>query len=597
MVIPRYQKATQEEIDELTKLVKKVDSAQHQGNNKSATFESSGPRSDNSINSPPLGPVDDRDKKKLASLFEGGIAYVETTREPLLIDNPVQLLLMLMPELRPYKWQFEEMMRVAGYLKTGCYAKEDKSEITRSQPYNFILCAANGSGKDAVFIAACAVWFVLTGLRNRVVITSASFDQIKFQTEVHIRELISRANKLWGKLFKSIQFHHIVPALGGEIKLFATDQPTLAEGYHAFHGGKLMRIINEAKTVTDEIFDATERWTGVSHTLLVSSPGRRRGTMFSLAGNAIHYPASPCLGTYYFRKVTAFECPHIPLSVIQTKIEKHGESSPLIRSMIFAEFSDYEEPVVIPESVFDGCANFSIQKQGTDIGIGLDLAAGGDEDAGWVRKGNKIIHSFFFRLSNTDLAADLIDKQLSPWSWQEYSFNADNGGVGKGIIDKLVTKGWRINRCNNQAPAFNKREFLNLGAESWMHVRRLLERRIIIVPKNIPKLREQLTTRYFVSFENTQGKLQLESKKEARLNGRPSPDRADGFVLCFWSYKPPLVRASAPISDGKVYMSLTEFIQRSSFGILRHYITQTEPTRFTLLSGPLVETKRLTNGR
>jgi hypothetical protein len=54
----------------------------------------------------------------------------------------------------------------------------------------------------------------------------------------------------------------------------------------------------------------------------------------------------------------------------------------------------------------------------------------------------------------------------------------------------------------------------------------------------VEKLKDQLTNRYYKGFDTTQGKLALESKAEARANGHKSPDRADGYVLCMFSYRP-----------------------------------------------------------
>src|SRR5262249_46395599 len=158
----------------------------------------------------------------------------------------------------------EELMQVAGYI-SGDF--KTKTPINREAPLQKILAAANGSGKDMIYIAAIAVWYVMTGARNRVIITSSSFDQVKFQTEPSILELINQVNSKFGKVFKSVQFHHIIPELGSEIKLFATDDPGHAEGYHAWSGGGVCRIVNEAKTVSEEIFAAMDRWTGVTHNI------------------------------------------------------------------------------------------------------------------------------------------------------------------------------------------------------------------------------------------------------------------------------------------------------------------------------------------
>lgn len=535
MKLSRFPSASAEELAKLKQLVKKVPNAPRiLGTAKVASPDVPPP-------APPTpGPQPEKvtpkaeRQKYYKELFNGGIANVEVTREALAIDNPVILLNLLMPEIRIYKWQFEQLMMIAGYLTPGDY--KNKTIITDKEAFKPILSAANGSGKDMIIIAAGAVWFALTGVRNRCIVTSSSFDQTKFQTEVHIRELVNRANKKFGTLFRGTQFHYVVPELGSEIKLFATDEPGRAEGYHPFPGGRMMLIMNEAKSIKETLFDALSRCTGYSHWIEISSPGPRRGHMYRASEQAVHYPAKAVLGKFYFRRITAYDCPHIPISHIQAMAYEKGENSPWFRSSILAEFSDYDEPVAITEYAWTRCFDHPPIEQGKDIGIGLDLAAGGDENACFVRQGNKVIHSFFFRQEDTELAAASIDMQLSQFKDIDYVFRADDGGVGHAIIDKLVTKNWRIRRTNNQSPAFNKREFLNLGAEMYFHVKRLIERVDIILPK-IDKLKLQLTTRRHKGEESTQGKFALESKSEARSCGMTSPDRADAFVLCFSTFR------------------------------------------------------------
>lgn len=524
------------------------------------------------VSSPTPMPIADAKEqetpKEKRSLFNGGIQTIEVTRKPLDFDNPVEFLMFIKPTVRPYKWQFEELMRIGGYLENGKYLPRDKVKITKDNPYRLLLSAANGSGKDAIIIAAAATWYAVTGIRNRAIITSSSFEQIKFQTEPAIRDLINCTNRKFPGLFKSVQFHHVVPELGSEIKMFATDDPGHAEGYHAWDAGGVMRIVNEAKSVEQDIFKAMSRWTGVTHDLCVSSPGKKSGVMYNRVADAIIYPNPPVLGKWFLRKVTAFECPHLTAAHIEGIIAEYGIDSPHTRSVIFAEFSDYDEPIIISEAFYDKCYSAKTAEVGNDIGIGLDLAGGGDEDACFVRRGNRVIHKFFFRQRDTDLAADLIDIQLAPWKGTDYVFNADNGGIGQAILDKLAAKGWRISRRNNQSPAFDKRQFLNLGAEVWHHVKRLVERCDIILPKGVDKLREQMTTRQWTGLDTTQGKFALEPKPTAIASGRPSPDRADAFNLCFFSYRPLLRAQEAEKKDGIRYLTAEELLIAAHNGSL-----------------------------
>ena len=555
--------ATQEEIAKLKMLVKKVPSA-----------NISPPPTPIPNPAPPEPPpVSESDKQSQASrdyqkykrLYAGEIANVEITRDPLAVDNPVEWLLMLKPEMTPYRWQFEELMRLGGYLNHK--DRKTKTDITYVHPLKVVMPAANGSGKDEVVIATFSTWLTVTGCRNRVIITSSSFDQTKFQTEVHIRDLANRANKKFGKIFHFTQFHYIVPELGSEIKLFATDEAGRAEGYHPFQNGKMALILNEAKTIREELFDAIDRCTGYSHLLYISSPAQRRGRMYKAAGSAIHYPNPAELGKFFCRKVTAFECPHIPKSHIDAQIYDKGIDSPWVKSSILAEFSDWDEPVVIPEILWDKCIETPPAPKGSDIGIGLDLAAGGDENSIHVREGNRLIFDFHFTQVDTEKAVLVIDNQLSPWKNADYIFRADDGGISHAMNDKLKLLGWRIRRTNNNSPAWRKSEFLNLGAEMYFSVRRLIERKDIILPVRNFKLKEQLTTRRFKGEESTQGKLALQSKPEARADGMSSPDRADSFVLCFSSYKPSY-KPEEKKDDGPKKYTIKELLELERRGLL-----------------------------
>lgn len=568
MLRKQFPKATAAEIKELAGLIKKVDNL----SDRQPIERSYVPRESKVEPRAALPPR--------ASIFSD-IANVQPTRKGLNIDNPVVLLQILMPELKLYKWQFETLMQVAGYLTIGNWNK--KTAIDYNNAFKLILAAANGSGKDMIVIAGFAVWFALVGARNRVIITSSSFEQTKYQTEVHIKELATRANSKFGPLFKYTQFHYVCPDLGSEIKLFATDEAKRAEGYHPYGDGSMAIIINEAKSVTEDIFDALSRCTGYSHWLEISSPGPRSGHMFAAACVAQQYPGPAIANQYYYRRVTAYECPHIPLSHIEAMKIAKGEQSPWFKSSILAEFSDLDSPVVISEESWNKCALNPPKEIGNDIGIGLDLAGGGDEDACFVRRGNKVIHKFFFRQSDTEIAAAIIDTQLDPWRKIDYVFRADNGGIGQAIIDKLRTKGWRVIRTNNQSPASNKLEFLNLGAQMWFWLKRLIERVDIILPVDVDKLKLQATTRNFRGLESTQGKLALESKQEARIAGRPSPDRADALVLCFYSYRPGYVVESK--EKPKHLITAEELVKLAARGLLRRNDQSTPKGRFTLLTG------------
>ena len=103
------------------------------------------------------------------------------------IDTPADLLLAHRPDLKLYKWQAETLFQLAGYTDINDLDKP-KERPTDKTPLYYNLVAANGSGKDQVVISAFAVWFCLSKVRSRCVITSSSYEQLKDQTYKHQRK-------------------------------------------------------------------------------------------------------------------------------------------------------------------------------------------------------------------------------------------------------------------------------------------------------------------------------------------------------------------------------------------------------------------------
>lgn len=178
-----------------------------------------------------------------------------------------------------------------------------------------------------------------------------------------------------------------------------------------------------------------------------------------------------------------------------------------------------------------------------------------------------MIHSFGCRQKDSLIFIPFIDKELDPWRNTDYVFKADNGGVGQALIDDLRALKWRVQRTNNNSPAFNKAEFLNLGAEMYFHTKRLLARKDIIPPK-VAKLKEQLTTRKFDGEESKQGKFALQNKKVAIAEGSCSPDRADAYVLTFASYHANIQKVEEKKEEDEKQYTISELLDLERKGLL-----------------------------
>jgi phage terminase large subunit len=476
--------------------------------------------------------------------------------------SPLHMLAILQPDLDPYPWQAETLLQLAGYANP--YNLSTKSPYTPEQPFLLCLPAANGSGKDLVIIAAFAVWFALKGLRNFVFITSSSYEQIKTQTNPHIRDLCNAANKKLGPIFRSVENYHVCTQTASEIKLYVTDEKGRAEGYHPRFGGQMAMIFNEAKTIDEDLWSAYARCTGYSYWLEVSSPGGKSGHFYDSSRDSISHPLPPLPGKYYLRHVTAYDCPHIPRAHIE--LQQTKQSKEWFDSSVLALFTDYGQTNVVKLDTWQTAARYPITEKPTDTyAIGGDLAAGGDENSFYLRKGPIVIDELHFRQVDTTLTAEIFDTKFNYVKNEPgIVVRMDDGGVGHAIIDTLTKMGWNVQRVHNQSAAVNKREFLNRGAEMYFHLSRLLKDHLIKSHGNRDtKLRDQITSR--IADNRDGGKFRLEKKEDHRARTHNSPDRADAYVLTFSSFPVRLRKDNQP-EPQPTNMSLDEFEEDFTWG-------------------------------
>lgn len=482
----------------------------------------------------------------------------QETYTPIEFEDAIELLYFIDDNFRDgrkklHPWQIEELQRLC---KSG--------EYTIEHPLRYLLVAANGSGKDAFVIALFCIWKLVSKVRSRTIVTSASYTQLKNQTENYIKLYANRLNQ---KLSETnihekaciVKKEHVGCFItGSEIVMFVTDDPGRAEGFHPFPdyshniglkesiivngkkvypGGDLTIIENEAKTVPDEINEAIGRCT-YNRLLKISSPGHTGGHFYrdSKLRETREYPAPYSPDGLYLRRVTSYDCPHIPRSKIEYDREYYGENSPIFRSKHLALFTSVGEQVVIMRESLQSCLDFDVKR--IDLGLGrhagIDTAAGGDENTLYVFDENIYIGHESFTIENTTITAEYLVDMFRKWELKETGIHADDGGVSHGITDNIwnIHK-WHINRVLNQSPAIIKLHYGNRGAELYFNFARLIQERLVNL-KGIPaKAIDQLSSRYYKQ-QDTNGKLILESKKEARLNGHGSPDHADGIVLA-WS--------------------------------------------------------------
>lgn len=444
-----------------------------------------------------------------------------------------------------YPWQEEFMVDFAAGGKD------------HEHPFQALVRAANGSGKDKIVIAACCVWLAMRYLRALAVVTTASGNQLDTQTCKHIGDLCAAANrKIHPKCWKINYRHFLCNDTGSPVHCFATDEPGKAEGYHPLdYGRKMALFMSEAKTVPDDINVAYNKCTGYTHRVHASTPGLPMGHFYDACNLATPRVDIKDIGQvdptqYVHYHVTAYQCAgHLSKSYIEQMKRDlpGGELGAAFKSQVLAEFGTTDEMVVIPGHFVTRCAKNDIKWLSSKHNkAGLDLSDGGDETVLSIRNGNKLVKLIPFRFDNTEDTITFLDK-----TFREYDLNhpeslifADAGGLGKPMLNRLVRMGWHnIRFVLNNERAHEWRTYTNRGTEMWFNVRRLFEGEEIGIVYDAVLIK-QLSTRYYkMTNKNTH---QLLSKPEQKSRGYPSPDRADSVVLAFSDYKSKVVVKQLP---------------------------------------------------
>jgi len=118
--------------------------------------------------------------------------------------------------------------------------------------------------------------------------------------------------------------------------------------------------------------------------------------------------------------------------------------------------------------------------------------------------------------------ADPTDQIATAWA-NGGSFILDTTGLGKGIADHLVAKGYAVTYFDSSTPLRDKR-YGNPRAEASMTMREAFQAGTAAIPPNEELLAELLAVKYEVK---NGGKTYIESKDQIRDRIGRSPDLAD----------------------------------------------------------------------
>jgi len=465
-----------------------------------------------------------------------------------------------MPAL--YDWQREIMIRVA----------EAGSRV--------VVSTNNGSGKTNVLIPLFGL-SVLTAFPGATVFSTAGAEeQIKGQLFKYLAAKVRPYQHLGWRVSEST-LTVLPPKVNGLQSRWIARVPRDAltmEGYHGHweqdDSGNLVWcpvaiILDESKSLGQPIFEAA--WRIEPDFLLgVSTPGGDEGPFYeavdpdTMDGGEVYNPDA--LWTYR-REIARTDCPHLQtpakIKYRDKLVEKFGAKSSFIRSFCDGKFQrDTDDNSVFTDADIDraraAMKRDGPYKPGKKL-AGLEFSSGGDEQPVMIIDGDKVVFEKVYREEDTDRLASAFIQNLNQFFVLPRDCCADNGGVGKAIIDNMEAKDYRgIVRYMNQQEPLNPHEYADRITEDHWCFKDILRSYPTLQIPNDPVLLKQMKQRRYRM--NDHNKVKLEEKRAHRKRTGESPDRLDVIIMAFSNWIPP----SGPPPEVPYYSELEEAARKAS---------------------------------
>jgi hypothetical protein len=401
-----------------------------------------------------------------------------------------------------YTWQARGALPLEKFFKTG-------------KRQNVVIVTPNGSGKDERIIPTLVYYWLFFAPKGRVVLTTKSDIQLSTQTLPNLDKHWRKFG--WQEPVGSPRWMLTTPT-GGNATCFVTNDGSRVEGHHSRPGEPLIWIVNEAKSITSDIWEGIDRCTP-DVLVLISSPGLKEGRLFE---------ATKLPEQYTIVRAGLADCPHIPKEKIDHIISTYGIDDPVTRSTLYGEFMEQadDESFCLTDTELEGCVSFPPEWiPGFKYGF-FDFADGQAENSFCVRDGNKFSIADAWRDKNEDAVVGRAIVLMRKFGLSANQCGAD--AAAKSILDKLASAGYALHRQNFGAPD-KFRIHKSWSAWAWLSACQKIRNREIIVP-NDEVWKAQITNRKKL-FTPT-GLMAVEDKHDMDIRRVKSPDRADSFVGC-----------------------------------------------------------------
>lgn len=423
--------------------------------------------------------------------------------------------------------------------------------------------SGQGVGKTGVE-AVALLWFLTCFPYPRVVATAPTRQQLNDVLWAEVAKWQERSPLLRSLLKWTKTYIYMI---GNEKRWFATARTaTKPENMQGFHEDNMLFLVDEASGVTDPIMEAIlGTLSGANNKLLLcGNPTKVSGTFYDA------FTRDRKL--YRCHTVSSMDSPRTNKENIESLIAKYGWDSNVVRVRVRGEFPKEEDDVFIGSELANQCTDRYYElPEGRGMSVvtlGVDVARFGDDET--------VIYENYkgrLKIAKTRRGQDLMATvgdiiwaykrilQEHPESHEKIYVNIDDTGLGGGVTDRLkeVKKEQKLHKLqvipinmaekietDTKAGKDAAERYNNLTTHMWACLRELLKEKEIVLEDD-PETVAQMSVRKYTMASN--GKLEIEPKKELKKRGLDSPDRADALTLACYLGKIKKHTGSTPGTD------------------------------------------------
>lgn len=456
----------------------------------------------------------------------------------------------------PDKWACDWLDDVSAQVR-----KNNFQGVKSVPPIQMATASGHGIGKSTL-TAWVILWIMSTRPYAKGTVTANTADQLRTKTWAELGKWHKRCiNGHWFR-YNSGRGNMNLKHNKFEDEWYCSAQTSREENSESFAGQHAANstsfyIFDEASGIVDKIYEVREGGTTDGEPMVFDfgNPTRNSGRFFE-----------ECEGKFRkrfrVRKIDSRTVAITNKQRIAEWIEDYGIDSDFVKVRVLGEFPSAGSLQFIPTAwVQRAMMRPSIGHNSARFGtvtIGVDVARFGDDNSVIYpvvgndarsfapKRGDGIYHG----LDNVQLAMKVIQKIefFMGLGMEIGGVYVDVGGTGSGVVDTIRHSGYDCVEINfGTTPVFQPEVYRFRGDEMWGRCKEAIKTKLILPttfdfaeiagvdPHELhqgvgQQLLSDLTQREF-GYTISGDKVHLESKKDMKARGLPSPDIADALVL------------------------------------------------------------------